>query len=96
MSVTIELPLEIENTLRREAGRRGESLQAYLLTILSQIAFKEREPGAKSDTPDGEGSVPAGGKRSILELEGVGAELWKDIEPQEYVNQLRSEWDHRL
>ena len=32
---------------------------------------------------------------SILELEGLGAEVWEGIEPQEFVNQLREEWDHR-
>jgi hypothetical protein len=33
--------------------------------------------------------------RSILELEGVGAELWRGIDAQEYVNALRDEWDNR-
>ncbi|MBK9713562.1 MAG: hypothetical protein IPO81_20025 [Kouleothrix sp.] len=32
-------------------------------------------------------------KHSILELAGLGAEVWKDIDAQEYVDQLRSEWD---
>jgi len=32
---------------------------------------------------------------SILELEGLGAELWKGIDAQEYENELRREWDHR-
>ncbi len=34
-------------------------------------------------------------QRSILELEGVGAELWQGIDAQEYVNKLRGEWDNR-
>lgn len=34
-------------------------------------------------------------KRSIMELHGLGAEIWKGIDAQEYVNQLRAEWDHR-
>ena len=33
--------------------------------------------------------------RSLLELEGLGAEIWEGIDAQDYVNQLRSEWDHR-
>jgi hypothetical protein len=33
--------------------------------------------------------------RSILELKGLGKELWEGIDAREYVNQLRSEWDHR-
>jgi hypothetical protein len=32
---------------------------------------------------------------SLLELEGLGAEIWKDIDTQEYVKKIRDEWDHR-
>ena len=34
-------------------------------------------------------------RRSLLELSGLGAEIWQEIDGQEYVNQLRDEWDHR-
>ncbi len=34
-------------------------------------------------------------KRSIMELHGLGAEIWEGVDAQEYVNQLRNEWDHR-
>lgn len=34
-------------------------------------------------------------QRSLLELEGLGAETWAGVEAQEYVNQLREEWNHR-
>lgn len=34
-------------------------------------------------------------KRSIMELHGLGAEIWKGIDAQEYVNELRNEWEHR-
>lgn len=39
--------------------------------------------------------TPEQKKHSILELAGLGAEIWKDIDAQEYVDQLRSEWDKR-
>jgi hypothetical protein len=39
--------------------------------------------------------TPQGEKHSILELAGLGAEIWEGIDAQEYVDQLRSEWDHR-
>lgn len=32
---------------------------------------------------------------SIMELHGLGAEIWKEIDAQEYVNSLRDEWEHR-
>jgi hypothetical protein len=34
-------------------------------------------------------------QRSLLELEGLGAEIWEGVDAQEYVNELRKEWDHR-
>jgi hypothetical protein len=34
-------------------------------------------------------------KRSIMELHGLGAEIWEGIDAQEHVHQLREEWDHR-
>lgn len=33
-------------------------------------------------------------KRSLLELEGLGKEIWEGIDAQEYVNELRNEWEH--
>ncbi len=30
---------------------------------------------------------------SIMELEGLGAEIWKGIDAQEYVNRERESWD---
>ncbi len=32
-------------------------------------------------------------KRSILELEGLGKEIWNGIDAQEYVNQERGAWN---
>ncbi len=34
-------------------------------------------------------------KRHLSELRGLGKELWSGIDAQDYVNQLRSEWDER-
>lgn len=42
--------------------------------------------GGKSELPK---------KRSIMELHGLGAEIWEGIDPDEYVNKLRNEWEHR-
>lgn len=32
---------------------------------------------------------------SILQLAGLGKEVWAGIDAQAYMDQLRSEWDHR-
>ncbi len=32
-------------------------------------------------------------RASILNLEGLGREIWRGVDPKDYVNQLRGEWD---
>jgi hypothetical protein len=34
-------------------------------------------------------------QRRLSELRGLGKKVWEGIDAQEYVNQLRSEWDDR-
>jgi hypothetical protein len=34
-------------------------------------------------------------KRSLLELEGLGKEIWEGVDAQKYVDELRDEWEHR-
>lgn len=36
-----------------------------------------------------------GGRRSILELRGLGKEVWKGIDAKLYIDELRDEWDAR-
>nr|BAL53123.1 hypothetical protein HGMM_F04D09C20 [uncultured Gammaproteobacteria bacterium] len=34
-------------------------------------------------------------RRSIMELQGLGREVWKGIDAKGYIDELRDEWDHR-
>jgi hypothetical protein len=34
-------------------------------------------------------------QHSILELAGLGEEVWRGMDPQVYIRQLRDEWDDR-
>lgn len=36
--------------------------------------------------------TPAKSKRSIMELEGLGKDIWRGIDAQEYVNRERQSW----
>lgn len=45
-----------------------------------------------NDLAESENEKP---KRSIMELHGLGKEIWEGIDAQEYVNELRNEWEHR-
>jgi hypothetical protein len=81
----IELTPEMQERLHEKAKRRGLAEKAYVLSVmLRDLSQEEAEPP----------------KHSIMELEGLGAEIWKDeagalLDAQEYVNELRREWDHR-
>jgi hypothetical protein len=33
--------------------------------------------------------------RSLLELRGLGKELWEGVDAQDYIQALREEWDER-
>ncbi len=35
-------------------------------------------------------------KRSLRELRGLGKEIWVGVDPQDYINELRDEWDRPL
>lgn len=59
------------------------------------VADRKRLIGAIVDTLTESSAEPVRKRRSILEFEGVGAEMWQGIDAQEYVNQLRNEWDDR-
>ncbi len=41
------------------------------------------------------GAAPDTEKRSLLELEGVGVDLWKGMDAQVYVDGMREEWEHQ-
>ena len=70
---------------KQDVARVLESIRALSpqeqLDLLEQIAVLLRA------------SLPVEPKHSILELEGLGAETWKGIRAQEYVDQERSSWD---
>jgi hypothetical protein len=52
------------------------------LRLLSDIATMLRHEGKATPRP----------KHSIMELEGLGKEIWEGIDAQEYVNQERDAW----
>ncbi len=91
MSLTLDLDLEPDEQARLEtlAKARGVPVNAYASSVL------KREIATVPPPQLAEESSPLR-KRSLLELEGLGAEIWKDIgDAQEWVNAQRAEWDDR-
>ena len=55
------------------------------LKLIVMTAQELSLPGPPTNAP----------KRSIMELHGLGKELWQGIDAQKFVDELRGEWDHR-
>lgn len=55
---------------------------AHRLQLISRIA------------EDLASDVPAA-RRRITELRGLGKEIWQDVDAQQYVDDLRNEWERR-
>jgi hypothetical protein len=60
-----------------------EAQRLELVALIASGLAAER--GHPSDGP----------KHRLTELRGLGKEIWEGIDAQEYVNQLRDEWDER-
>ena len=56
--------------------------RAVRLQLLARIA-QDLAMSDASDEPE----------HSLLDLEGLGAEIWQGIDAQQYVNEQRDEWD---
>ncbi len=57
--------------------------QLELISLISRKLIRPSEPKKRK-------------QRSLLELEGLGSEIWKGVDAQKYVDDLRDEWSHRL
>ena len=69
---------------------------AEILQQAKTLSVKERKELVKLlvDSLDVPETVPRQ-QRRLSELRGLGKEIWDGIDAQEYVNQLRNEWDER-
>jgi hypothetical protein len=46
-----------------------------------------------NDLAAGPATPKPGGRRSMMELHGLGRETWNGVDPDAYVDRLRDEWD---
>ena len=75
--------LTIEEVYERELKQRSQQDRLRLLALLAQGLAA----GVAEEEPKHE--------RNILELEGLGTDNPIGMDAQEYINELRKEWDHR-
>ena len=75
--------MNIEQLYHRHIKVKPVAEQLELISLISkELIGKKSGPGDQK-------------RRSLLELEGLGAEIWKGIDAQAYVDDLRNEWNHR-
>jgi len=88
-----EALLNYTNTLRL---RRTVMTFAEILQQAKTLSGQERKELVKLlvDSLDVPEEAPRQ-QRRLSELRGLGKEIWEGIDAQEYVDQLRSEWDER-
>lgn len=68
----------IESLYRGHIRNMPPAEQLELITLISAGLAKRSAPRRR---------------RTLLELEGLGAEIWQGADAQEYVDRLRNEWD---
>jgi hypothetical protein len=70
-----------QTQIKKRSARERLQIAHWILADLTKAVTPE-QPAASSAL-------------SLLQLAGLGAEIWEGIDAQEYVAGLRSEWDRR-
>lgn len=71
----------VEQLYHQDIEPRPAADQLELIALISQHLIKDAVEPKKPKN------------RSLLELEGLGAEIWEGVDAQEYVDELRDEWE---
>lgn len=79
----IELTPEMEQQLHERASRRGLEAKAYVQTVVMRDLSQEK------DAADLEGER----RFSVMDFYGAGRDTWKGVDVQQYINEMRDEWD---
>ena len=79
MTLVLELTRDEEDQLRERAAQRGQDASTYALSLLRQGILAE-EP------------IPAR-KHNVMEFFGVGRQTWQGVDVQQYIREMRDEWD---
>jgi hypothetical protein len=74
----VEMSTGAYQDVLRRAQRLTSTDQLRLLEDLAGI-LRRQDVGQK--------------RRSILELQGLGKEVWQDIDPEEYIDRERDSWN---
>lgn len=71
------------------------SEQQELLTVLEKNVKQQTDAQTPVSVDEESPTGKADPKRSIMELHGLGKDIQDGVDAQEYINELRREWEHR-
>ena len=71
---------------RKKAKASGSELSVVIRQMLRDYIAGRRSSGAKHRSPR------AAAATNLMELKGLGKEIWDQEDAQEYVHRLRDEW----
>lgn len=65
-----------------------------IIQAVQQLSNTERDElmSALQTLPDT--TATSSQQYRLSDLRGVGAEIWREVDAQEYINELRDEWDN--
>ena len=89
-TLTLELPEEIYEAVMKAAEATGKPPAEWITAHLHRLL-----PSPEQNPLEQSANTAERAKRSIMELHGLGAEIWHNIDAQTYVDELRNEWDRR-
>jgi hypothetical protein len=79
-AMNVKLTPHSESLLRESLARGGHRTPEMVIELALEI-LAEKE------------TKPEGSATSILQLQGLGKEIWQGVDAQEYVDQERSAWN---
>ena len=78
----IELTPEMAIRLAEKAKQRGLEAKVYAQTVMLQDLLAEDAPKPANEK-----------QQSVMEFYGVGRDAWAGVDVQQYINEMRDEWD---
>ncbi len=72
-------------------------LEAYYENVVSENVIRDAQRLLREAAPGTSltRSYLAPRQPRLLDLEGLGADIWQGIDPKQYIDELRNEWDTR-
>ena len=95
-NLTLTIEEDILQAARKVALDQNTSVNEIIREHLAKLAITAPKPTKPAKTRRHTSAKPKakeGWLQGILEMRGMGRDLWKDEDPDEYVRRLREGWE---